>query len=192
MPSRPSPAQSQASRHNGALSKGPKTEAGKNRVAANAMTHGMRAETIELTDAEELFAQQLRNELSRQFRSTTVAERSRLEALILCEIKLARLDGLELRVLQNALSENDEDLPKRLPSLATLDRYRGRLMRERREIEAQLATDDDVNSSALTTARLVPGNDTSCTNKPEPGSSEREPRPEKTPAWRRCKSRLGR
>ena len=61
-----------------------------------------------------------------------------VEALVVCEIKLARLDQLEMRVLDLALDDENEEPARRLPSLATLDRYRGRIMRERRELESRL------------------------------------------------------
>lgn len=57
-----------------------------------------------------------------------------MEALAVLELKLARLDALELRVLAG----DDEDGAARLPSLTTLVRYRSQLLKERAEIDRRL------------------------------------------------------
>ena len=138
MPINPTLAQSEASRQNGAQSAGPNTEAGRRQSSKNATKHGLRAERLELTDDEQNFADELRHSLAGRVLPGDAAERAALEALVICEIKLARLDLLEMRALDEALLEGEVVEKSRLPSLATLDRYRGRIMRERRELESRL------------------------------------------------------
>ena len=138
MPANPSFAQSRASRLNGAQSNGPISHEGKQKAARNANQHGLRAEHFELRDDERSFATELRHGLAARVMPVDTAERAAVEALVVVEIKLRRLDRLEMRALDLALLDNGEDMPKRMPSLSTLDRYRGRLMRERRDIESRL------------------------------------------------------
>ena len=119
-------------------------------------------------------------------------ERATIEALVVCEIKLARLDQLEMRALDQALADEIAEPVGKLPSLSTLDRYRGRIMRERRELEARLeslknARSDLVGETAVrpealryladlaerkaaagpTSAPASVANDDGCTNKPD-------------------------
>ncbi|MFZ1425831.1 MAG: hypothetical protein WAS21_03565, partial [Geminicoccaceae bacterium] len=53
MPTMPSPTQSEASRHNGARSVGPVTEAGKARSALNSVRHGLSGRTFFLLPDED-------------------------------------------------------------------------------------------------------------------------------------------
>ena len=189
MPISPSAAQSDASRRNGAQSTGPKTETGKQRSAANATKHGLRAERLQLTEEERQWAEDLRQSLAGRTLPSDAAERATLEALIICEIKLARLDELEMRVLDEALLEVEDGEKKRLPSLSTLDRYRGRIMRERRELETRLETFKQTRSQftekeglpaeairyladlAERKMLMMPANDDKCTNEPDATSN---------------------
>jgi hypothetical protein len=57
-----------------------------------------------------------------------------VESLAVLELKLARLDALELRALGGTADEG----AARLPSLGTLVRYRTRLLKERSEIDLRL------------------------------------------------------
>ncbi len=53
------------------------------------------------------------------------------------ELKLVRLDIIEMQVLTASIEEPDG---RRLPSLATLTRYRNRILKERWEAEHRLRT----------------------------------------------------
>ena len=138
MPANPSAAQSAAARVNGARSNGPRSSEGKSRSSANATRHGLRASRLQLTEDERLFVDELRQSLAARVMPADAAERDALEALLICEVKLARLDELEMRALDLTLGDEAEARPAGLPSLSTLDRYRGRIMRERRELEKRL------------------------------------------------------
>ena len=138
MPVNPSAAQSAAARANGARSSGPLSSEGKVRSSANAARHGLRASRLRLTDDECGFVDELRQSLAARVMPADAAERDALEALLICEVKLARLDELEMRALDLTLGDEAEAKSARLPSLSTLDRYRGRIMRERRELEKRL------------------------------------------------------
>ncbi len=185
MPHSPSTFQSAASRANGARSNGPTSEQGKKVSSQNAVTHGLRAERLSLTDEERGFARELRRDLTSRNLPGDAAERATVESMVIVEIKLARLDALEMRALDLAMLE-DEDAPvsKRMPSLSTLDRYRGRLMRERHELEARLQDLQASRSALIGKDRLkpdalrypadlteqkpaAPANDQRCTNEPE-------------------------
>lgn len=136
MPADPTPAQSAASRANGARSNGPASAAGRARIAAAATRHG-------LTGAFGL----LPGECADRFAALAAAWRARLrpedpaEAAAVDKIVAAvwrerRLDLVEDRVLQALGEGRVED---GLPSLSTLIRYRARLERDRRNAEADLA-----------------------------------------------------
>ena len=197
MPSHPTSAQSRASRLNGACSKGPASEAGKEKSSKNAVRHGLRADRFELADEEREDAASLRRDLSARLMPADAAERAVLEALVICEIKLARLDQLEMLALDQALMAPDAETGRRLPSLATLDRYRGRLLRERRELEARFETFQHTRSQFTDGQKITPdalrylaelserraaeatqvnstdaANDDGCTNEPEGGFSQ--------------------
>ena len=193
MPSNPTVAQSRTSRLNGAHSQGPATERGKRVSAKNATSHGLRAERLSLTEEECTFAAELRHSLAARVIPTDEAERASLEALVIVEIKLARLDGLEMRALDLAMIDDLDEQPRRMPSLSTLDRYRGRLLRERRELEdrlealkasrSHLSREGELRPEALrylaeladrkaheTRQSLAgqPANQNKCTNEPKP------------------------
>lgn len=185
MPLKPSASQSQTSRDNGARSKGPITEQGKKASSQNAVRHGLRADRLQLSDEERGFAKELRRDLVARILPVDGAERAVIEGLVIVEIKLGRLDGLEMRALDLAMMDEEEaSVSKRMPSLSTLDRYRGRLMRERRELEqrlerlqasrSELTGDDRLRPEALRyladlteRKQAVPANEKSCTKEPE-------------------------
>src|SRR4051795_12004841 len=140
MPASPSLAQSAASRANGALSRGPATPDGKARSAANATRHGLRgtSRAIAPEDAAELAT--LRDALTARLAPADAVERHWVG-----EIAFALWQQQRLRVvtaLALAAAEGGTDEPEtqpraeperpRLPSLATLARYRARIERDLR------------------------------------------------------------
>jgi hypothetical protein len=137
MPADPTPAQSEASRLNALRSTGPVTEAGRAASSRNAVRHGLRGATIEVLPEEQGLLVELMDSLSRRWRPADAVEHGLVQAMALVELKLARLDTVELQVLAASVEEPDG---KRLPSLNTLVRYRSRLLKERWEAEYRLRT----------------------------------------------------
>ena len=129
MPLHPSVARIAASRANGARSKGPVTARGKARASLNAVKHGLRGRRVVLRDDGEraAFAALLEG-LEARCAPVDACERHWVHELATVMWRQQRLEALELAVLQQAGSD-DEDGP-RLPSLRTLCRYRARLARD--------------------------------------------------------------
>lgn len=137
MPLAPTPAQSEASRLNAVRSTGPVTEAGKATASRNAVRHGLRGGTIEVTPEERHFLAESVASMERRWQPGDAVEQGIVESLALMELKLVRLDTIEMQVLAAAIEEPDG---RRLPSLATLVRYRNRILKERWEAEHRLRT----------------------------------------------------
>lgn len=133
-----SPAALAAARANGALSHGPVTPEGRARSAMNAVRHGLCASgPAGLSETTRLELQPLLDELVGRFAPEGAAEAEIVEELAFILWRQRRLRALEERVLGVALDPPEEEAPSRLPSLATLVRYRGRLERDwRRGLEA--------------------------------------------------------
>lgn len=137
MPLSPTPAQSEASRLNAVRSTGPVTEAGKAAASRNAVRHGLRGASIEVTPEERHFLAESVASMERRWQPGDAVEQGIVESLALMELKLVRLDTIEMQVLAAAIEEPDG---RRLPSLATLVRYRNRILKERWEAEHRLRT----------------------------------------------------
>ena len=137
MPLAPTPAQSEASRLNALHSTGPVTEAGKAASCRNAVRHGLRGATIEVSPEERDFIVEATASLERRWQPVDATEHNLVQALALMELKLVRLDTIEMQVLAASIEEPDG---RRLPSLATLTRYRNRILKERWEAEHRLRT----------------------------------------------------
>ena len=156
MPLSPTPAQSEASRLNALRSTGPVTAAGKAASARNAVRHGLRGTTIEVSPEEQDFLADTAASLERRWKPADAVEHNLVQALALMELKLVRLDTVEMQVLAAAIAEPDG---KRLRSLATLTRYRNRILKERWEAEHRLRTavaqrgTDEAEAAALAKGR---------------------------------------
>jgi hypothetical protein len=144
MPLSPTPAQSEASRANGALSRGPATDAGKARSAANAPvpSHGLRgAGPFALLPGEDPaeFRALLADLLATHAPAGT-AERHWVEEIAHATWRRRRLLALEALVIERLLGgEPPAADAAPLPSFATLVRYAGRLERDLRLAHAELA-----------------------------------------------------
>ena len=133
MPSTPSPAQSEASRQNGARSTGPSTVDGKARAALNGVRHGLCGRTFFLLPDEDP-AEFLRHEALwlAAWSPRDLHEHAAAEAAIRCMWYEERADRLEVQVLTDLfaagkLADPDErDAAKAVAfkALATLLRYR--------------------------------------------------------------------
>ena len=137
MPLAPTPAQSEASRRNALRSTGPVTAEGKAASSRNAVRHGLRGATIEVSPEERDFLVEATASLERRWKPVDATEHNLVQALALIELKLVRLDTIEMQVLSAAIEQPDG---KRLPSLNTLLRYRNRILKERWEAEHRLRT----------------------------------------------------
>ncbi|MCB1882809.1 MAG: hypothetical protein KDG89_02260 [Geminicoccaceae bacterium] len=132
-----SDAQRQASRTNGARSRGPLSEAGRRRSSQNAVRHGLRskAPVLGAEDARHLAA--LRSDLLRRWPVATPMERHWLERLVACHLRQEKLEAIEFLAMDRFLFDTDEpgapQAGQRLPSLATLLRYRRQNARDMEE-----------------------------------------------------------
>ena len=146
MPATPSPAQSEASRQNGARSAGPATDAGKARSALNNVRHGLSGRTFFLLpdeDPAEFAAHEAG--LLAEWRPRDQAEREAAEAVVRLMWREIRGDRLEAQVLTELFAAGKiEDVAAReaaravaFRQLATVLRYQARIGRE---LSAALAT----------------------------------------------------
>ena len=132
-PTAPTPAD--IARRNGALSKGPITQAGKARSARNATRHGICARSAAPVDPEDAAAlAALRAAMLARHQPLDEAEAHWVEELVFVAWRQRRLRVLEDAVLAGAGVEAGPALP----SLATLIRYRGRLDRDWRRASEEL------------------------------------------------------
>ncbi len=135
---RRSAAQIEASRRNGARSRGPVSRAGKARAAQNARRHGLTSRTVVLATPEERAAHEaLARSVTERYRPQGALEEHWVARMIAALWRQTRLEIVESRLLE-ALIAGEE--PVGLPSLATLSRYRARIARDlaeaRRELES--------------------------------------------------------
>ena len=138
MPASPTPAQSEASRQNGARSHGPATPEGKARSALNGTRHGLRGSTFALLPDEDpaAWAALLDGYLAR-FRPADAAELACVERLAACDWREARLLRLETEMLFAGRGDTSEPDP-RLGWSRTLPRYAAAIRRDRKEALEQL------------------------------------------------------
>ncbi|MGD9508179.1 MAG: hypothetical protein AB7I59_13415 [Geminicoccaceae bacterium] len=147
MPATPSPAQSEASRLNGASSAGPVTDAGKARASLNAVRHGLSGRSFFLLpdeDPEEFAAHEA--ELLATYRPRDHAEREAVLALVRATWREIRGDRLEAQVLGDLFAAGriadqtarEAARAAAFRQLATVLRYQARIGRELTTLRAQL------------------------------------------------------
>ena len=138
MPVSPTPAQSEASRQNGACSHGPATPEGKARSALNGTRHGLRGATFALLPDEDPaeWAAHLDGYLAR-FRPADAAETRCVERLAACDWREGRLLRLETEMLFTPPADTTGPDP-RLGWSRTLPRYAAAIRRDRKEALEQL------------------------------------------------------
>src|SRR3954471_4660040 len=133
MPLSPAAAQPAASRANGALSRGPATPEGKARSALNGTRHGL-AGPFRLLPAEDANAyERLPAPLLARHAPADAAEEHWVEELAFAAWRLRRLRTLDAAAIDAADGTSEPEEGTRLPSLATLARYRGRIERDHRQ-----------------------------------------------------------
>ena len=189
MPATPSPAQSEASRQNGAHSAGPATAAGKARSALNGVRHGLCGRTFFLLPDEDP-AEFRRHEAMwlAVWSPRDLHEHQAAEAAIRAMWRESRADRLEAQVLSDLFAagelpdpaEADAAKTAAFKALNSLLRYRGRIEREHRQ--AMQALDDLRQRRLARTARAA----TERTRKDHAGC-----RPDRTVVCRRPTRRHG-
>ena len=106
MSTRPrTPAQQEASRQNGAKSRGPVTEAGKERSRLNATRHGLCAQAVLLPDEDELACEALVQDYEYHYQPVTALELARVREMALCDWRLRRVVDIERGLLSLALHD---------------------------------------------------------------------------------------
>ena len=128
MPTVPTPAQSAASRANGARSRGPTTEAGKAASARNGTRHGLRGGPFALLPAEdaEAFAE-LHAAVTCDWGPRDAYERRWVMELVTAYWRQDRLRGLELAALTAAARDEGPPTEATLKRLTTFARYGARI-----------------------------------------------------------------
>src|SRR5689334_11528365 len=139
MPLSPTSAQSEASRLNGARSRGLTSPEGKARSALNGTRHGLRGATFTLLPDEDpaAWAALLRGYLAR-FRPADEAELACVERLAACDWREGRLLRLETETLFAGGPAEPGGPDPRLGWSRTLPRYAAAIRRERKEAMEQL------------------------------------------------------
>jgi hypothetical protein len=141
MSQQPSSKRAIASRANGSLSRGPKTEAGKRRSSRNAIRHGLLSKNVVLHgESEEAFKMILDCHLAR-FDPADGVERDAVEEMAVSAWRMRRAWAIETALFDNAVAESAEtggetgriaDAFKKLAQgndLQLLDRYESRIHR---------------------------------------------------------------
>jgi hypothetical protein len=146
MPKNPTPAQSAASRANGARSRGPVTAEGLARCRRATVRHGLRGR-FELLPGEDAAAfERLRAAWYRRLRPTNSEQAKLVEAQVELCWRRRRLDAIEDRLLRTLIAGEPGD---GLPSLETVCRYRARLAGEQRALERAFAALEAKRARAL-------------------------------------------
>ena len=149
MPASPSPAQSEASRHNGAHSAGPATQTGKARAALNGVRHGLCGRTFFLLLDEDAAEFREHEAMWLAVRSPRdLHEHQAAEAAIRAMWREIRADRLEVQVLTDLFAageiadeaERQAAKDRAFKALNSLLRYRGRIEREHRHAMQALET----------------------------------------------------
>lgn len=132
----------QAARANGALSQGPKTEAGKASSARNALRHGLCASTFVLDDpADDAKFRRLVTDLRMTLQAVDEAQERAVEQMAIAMWRQTTVANME-RALLGAIDAGEataEEGGAGLPSLNSVNRYRARIERDLRGAENLLA-----------------------------------------------------
>ena len=166
-----------ASRRNGALSRGPKTEAGKRRSSQNALSHGLLAKQVVLSNESEQEFQVVLNQYVEKFAPRDGVEFGMVEEMASCHWRLRRAMGIETTLFDKIMDDCDHvKQPERIgeawhilaqaPSLQTLLRYQTTLQRMHQRAMNNL----------LLLRKIDPGN-AEVRSEPSPISGHLEARP---------------
>src|SRR5271167_5055946 len=97
-----------ASQLNGARSRGPKTEEGKQRSSMNALRHGLLSKCVVLPMASQEIFDVLLNQHLSKFEPADGVEHSAVEEMVAAEWRKSRLQAIETRLLKNAVARRTE------------------------------------------------------------------------------------
>jgi hypothetical protein len=95
-----------ANRANASKSTGPRTPAGKQRSAQNALQHGLTAAQVLLPDEQAATFDAFRAEYYKYFEPRGTPEVAVVEAMLLCDWRLRRVPRIEAGILRNAMAEH--------------------------------------------------------------------------------------
>jgi hypothetical protein len=127
-----SAAQIEASRKNGALSKGPKTAAGKRRSSRNATRHGFSSDYLVAMNEDPGSLAQALDPLTAHYLPADPVEEELVGQIALAQLNLARLAGIETGLLDLALARlegpvdpNHPDLPENIRQAIAFENIAG-------------------------------------------------------------------
>ena len=155
MPARPTQAQSEASRENGARSAGPTSLEGKARSSQNATRHNLHGPCRLLPEEDAAALDALRADLASLHAPADAVEAHWVEEIAFAMWRQRRLHRLESAALDRAeeatatAGTDEPGRPLPLASLATLARYRARVGRDLRLAEAELEASRHRRRSAM-------------------------------------------
>jgi hypothetical protein len=95
-----------ANRANASKSTGPRTPAGKQRSAQNALQHGLTAAQVLLPDEQAATFDAFRAEYYEYFEPLGTPEIAAVEAILFCDWRLRRVPRIEAGILRNAMAEH--------------------------------------------------------------------------------------
>ena len=133
--------QAQASRHNGAKSNGPVTEAGRKRSAQNSLRHGLCARKFELRDPQDQKAfDALEADLLFTWKAVEDAQKAVVRQIAVAMWRLKIVDAMEMALMDGIMDGEATALEGGLglPSLNSIYRYRGRIEREMKQAQERL------------------------------------------------------
>ena len=148
-----SQAQIEANRKNAQRSTGPRTPAGKAKVALNALAHGLTAAKVVAGQEDGPLFEALRAQLQREWRPGSILEVMLVDRMAELIWQLRRVAGVEVQVLENmpkwrppgVKAENfgladamARDFAKPNPTLLRVQMYQGRLERALHRTSAEL------------------------------------------------------
>lgn len=182
MPTTPTPAQSEASRLNGACSAGPTSEAGKARSALNSVRHGLTGRTFFLLpdeDPVEFKAHEAR--WLAEWQPRDLGEHDVAQLAIRSLWREMRADRLEAQIMADLFTADgiEDEAARRaakaaaMRALATLLRYRAQIEREN---QAAMRDLNSMSRRKLAPAQpvrrdepepMLPANDTGMRDEPE-------------------------
>ena len=104
----PSLRKSESARENGAKSRGPKTEAGKQRSSQNALRHGLTSQTIVLPSEDPADFQRLLDSYLQHFRPASPVAVDLVHELAAAKWRLNRLALIETQLLADSIAEVEQ------------------------------------------------------------------------------------
>lgn len=178
-----SEAQIAANRRNAERSTGPRSEAGKARVAQNGLKHGLCSRRVVLAGEDEAEFQALLDDLTARFRPEGETELALLREYAAASWRLDRIPALEAGLLEGAWPEGEapEGLPPdawglgeaflaRSREILRLSLHESRLSRQRERARKELVALQAARRQAAAELALDSRNDAGPTRRPAPAA----------------------